>query len=175
MEKQKRTGNPCAKTVKPERAYEVWQSYDGTWTWFVLKKYQSPEKEAQNLYARWYCLVQSPITPKGEYGDVYVSTVKQGTRPIDNPLTQADNQTPEREEPMQFDKDVVARIVAEAINKVLKTLEQSHIVDGVAVLPAGDTCMVDVILLDPTTQGTVAFSFVFPDPEKPAGKETIND
>ena len=80
------TPNPCAKKVTPETAYEVWQSYDGTWTYFVLKKYQSPEKEAQNPYARWYCLVKSPITPNGEYGDVYVSTVKRGTRQIDNPL-----------------------------------------------------------------------------------------
>src|SRR5947207_13698546 len=78
--------NPCAKTVKPEEAYEVWQSFDGSWTWYVLKKYQSPEKEATNLYARWYCMVQSPITPNGEYGDVYVATVKDGTHRIENPL-----------------------------------------------------------------------------------------
>src|SRR2546423_5732953 len=78
--------NPCAKTVTPETAYEVWQSYDGSWTYYVLKKYQSPEKEANNSYARCYCLVKSPITPNGEFGDVYVSTVKRGTRQIDNPL-----------------------------------------------------------------------------------------
>lgn len=78
--------NPCAKQVTPENAYEVRQSYNQTFTYFVLKKYQSPENEAKNPYARWYCMVQSPITPKGEYGDVYVSTVKQGTARIDNPL-----------------------------------------------------------------------------------------
>ena len=78
--------NPCAKRVTPENAYEVWQSYSENWTYFVLKKYQTPEQEAKNPYARWYCMVQSPITPKGEYGDVYVSTVKLGTRQIDNPL-----------------------------------------------------------------------------------------
>src|SRR5436305_13171869 len=78
--------NPCAKTVTPETAYEVWQSFDGRWTYFVLKKYQYPEKEAQNPYARWYCLVKSSIAPKGEYGDVYVSTVKRETRQVDNPL-----------------------------------------------------------------------------------------
>ena len=55
--------NPCAKTVPPETAYEVWQSYDGTWTYFVLKNYQSPEKEAQTPYTRWYWLVKSPIAP----------------------------------------------------------------------------------------------------------------
>ena len=78
--------NPCAKRMTPETAYEVWQSYNGAWTYFVLKKYQSPEMEAKNPYASWYCMVQSPITPKGEYGDVYVSTVKQGTSRVDNPL-----------------------------------------------------------------------------------------
>ena len=78
--------NPCTRRVPPEQAYEVWQSFNGQWTYFVLKKYQSPEKEAQNPYARWFCMVTSPITPKGEYGDVYVTTVKQGTRQIDNPL-----------------------------------------------------------------------------------------
>lgn len=78
--------NLCAKRVTPEQAYEVWQSYNGSWTYFVLKKYQTPEKEAENDYARWYCMVQSPATPKGDYGDVYVSTVKQGTRQVDNPL-----------------------------------------------------------------------------------------
>ena len=88
-----RKGNPCAKTVKPEQPYEVWQSSDGAWTYFVLKKYQSPGKEATNPYARWLCLVKSPLTPRGEYGDVYVSTVKEGTHKIDNPLTHQDNQT----------------------------------------------------------------------------------
>ena len=80
------SNNPCAKRVTPETAYEVWQSYNGTFTYFVLKKYQSPENEAKNPYATWYCCVKSPVVPNGEYGDVYVSTVKRGTRPIDNPL-----------------------------------------------------------------------------------------
>ena len=70
--------NPCAKTVTPEQAYEVWQSFDGSWTYSVLKKYQSLEKEAQNPYARWYCLTKSPVVPNGEYGDAYVATVKDG-------------------------------------------------------------------------------------------------
>ncbi len=78
--------NPCAKRVTPENAYEVWQSYNGTWTYFVLKKYQSPEQEAKNPFARWYCKVVSPVVPNGDYGDVYVFTVKRGTRQIDNPL-----------------------------------------------------------------------------------------
>jgi len=43
--------NPCTKTVKPDQAYEVWRvddhrEYGGEWTWYVLKKYQTPEKLA---------------------------------------------------------------------------------------------------------------------------------
>jgi hypothetical protein len=41
---------------------------------------------SKNPFASWYCCVKSPVVPNGEYGDVYVSTVKRGTRPIDNPL-----------------------------------------------------------------------------------------
>src|SRR5260370_27344273 len=78
--------NPCVKRVTPETAYEVWQSYDGQWTYFVLKKHQSPEKEAQNPYARWLVFVKSPIYPNGWPEDGYVSSIKQGTRQIDNPL-----------------------------------------------------------------------------------------
>ena len=31
-------------------------------------------------------MIQSPAAPNGEYGDVYVAIVKEGTRHIDNPL-----------------------------------------------------------------------------------------
>ena len=78
--------NPCAKRVTPETAYEVWQSYDGRWTYFVLKKYQSPEKEAANPFARWLVFVKSPAYPNGWTEDGYVSSIKRGTRHIDNPL-----------------------------------------------------------------------------------------
>lgn len=78
--------NPCARTVKPEQAYEVYQTLDGAFTYFVLRKYQTPSKEAHNPYARWYCMVVSPACPKGEYGDAYRSKVLDGTRLIANPL-----------------------------------------------------------------------------------------
>ena len=88
------SNNPCSKTVKPEEAYEVWQSVDGSWTWYVLKKYQSPENEAKNQYARWFCMVVTPSVPKGEYGDVYVSEIKEYAHKLDyNPLTHTDEQT----------------------------------------------------------------------------------
>jgi hypothetical protein len=68
--------NPAAKTRPVDNPYEVWQTPDGTWTWKVLKKYQSPENEAKNEYARWFCMVYSPFVPDGEMGDVYVKDIK---------------------------------------------------------------------------------------------------
>ena len=69
--------NLCGKTVTRENAYEVWQLLDGSWTWYVLKKYQTPENETENEYARWFCDVVTPIVPDGEMGDVYVNEIKQ--------------------------------------------------------------------------------------------------
>ena len=83
------TKNLQGKTVTRENAYEVWQTLDGSWTWYVLKKYQSPEKEAENPYARWFCDVTSPfVGERGELGDVYVRdivghAVKIHERPIE--------------------------------------------------------------------------------------------
>ena len=54
--------NECGKCRKIDNPYEVWVSFDGTWEWRVLKKYQSPENEAKNAYARWFCGVKSPFT-----------------------------------------------------------------------------------------------------------------
>ena len=87
--------NPCSKTVKPEQAYEVWQveehpDYGGTWIWYVLKKYQTPDREAQNEYARWLCYVTSPYSPHGDYGDTYITAITEaGAVKLDsNPLVQ---------------------------------------------------------------------------------------
>jgi hypothetical protein len=72
--------NKCGKTVKLKDAYEVWETPGaglGKWTWYVLKKYQTPENEEKNPYARWFCCVVTPIVPNGEYGDVYVRDIKK--------------------------------------------------------------------------------------------------
>ena len=46
------------------------------WEWRVLKAYQSAGKEALNGYARWLCVVTSPMTGGlGDMGDTYVSEV----------------------------------------------------------------------------------------------------
>ena len=73
------TKNPCGKTVSRNQAYEVWQSLDGAWNWFVLKKWQVDDNKP---YARWFCDVVTPICPDGEMGDVYVSEIKANARRI---------------------------------------------------------------------------------------------
>ena len=72
-----RPKNACAKTVKRENAYEVWQA--GDWTWYVLKKWQADDSKP---FARWFCDVVTPICPNGEMGDVYVSDIKRSARRI---------------------------------------------------------------------------------------------
>ena len=74
---------PCAKTRPVENPYEVWKL--GDWTWKVLKKYQKPEREAKNPYARWFCAVSTPYT-YGSYdmGDVYVTEITNHAERIEN-------------------------------------------------------------------------------------------
>lgn len=67
--------NECGKTVSKEKPYEIWRNSQG-WEWRVLKKYQSPDKEATNPFARWFCFVTSPYCPSGEMGDTYIKDIK---------------------------------------------------------------------------------------------------
>jgi len=67
------------KTVKRENAHEIWQLEDGSWTWYVLKKWQKNDNKPN---ARWFCDVVSPFTPDGEMGDVYVSEIKSNARRV---------------------------------------------------------------------------------------------
>ena len=74
--------NPYGKRIPYEKAktdaYAVYGNdpdHPG-WTWYVLKTYQTPEKAAENKYARAYCLVVSPfVGASGELGDVYLSDI----------------------------------------------------------------------------------------------------
>ena len=71
------TKNLCGKSRKVDKPYEIWRSADGTWEWRCLKKYQAPETEADNPYARWFCAVKSPMTyGDWEYGDTYIKDIK---------------------------------------------------------------------------------------------------
>jgi hypothetical protein len=70
--------NECSKTRPVDNPYEIWKSLDGSWEWRVLKKYQSPENEVKNEFARWFCAVRSPFTyGDWEYGDTYIKDIKQ--------------------------------------------------------------------------------------------------
>lgn len=74
---------PCSKSRKANDPCEVWESADGQWKWKVLKKYQKPEQEAKNPYARWFCAVSSPMTyGEDELGDVYVNDIKKYARRV---------------------------------------------------------------------------------------------
>jgi len=79
--KSLRPKNECAKTRKQSDPYEVWESFDGSWTWLVLKKWQIDDDKPA---ARWFCAVKSPFTyGSHELGDVYVHEIKSHARRID--------------------------------------------------------------------------------------------
>ena len=77
--------NPCGKTVSVDEPYEIYVNEPSGFEWRVLKKYQTPKKEAENFekakagavnYTRWFCAVKSPMTyGSWEYGDVYAQDV----------------------------------------------------------------------------------------------------
>jgi hypothetical protein len=70
--------NPFGKTAKIDNPHMIFKSFDGSWEWRVLKTYQTPEKEKENPYARWYCAVKSPMTyGTFDMGDVYVAEIKK--------------------------------------------------------------------------------------------------
>jgi len=72
--------NLCGKTRKMGRPYEVWKGDAGDLgeiTYLVLKKYQSPEAESKNDYARWFVAAKSDATyGTFEMGDNYVREIK---------------------------------------------------------------------------------------------------
>lgn len=64
--------------IKLDKPIEIWENKQAGWTWKVWKKYQKPELEAKNEYARWFCSVSSPMTYGGyDMGDVYVKEIKE--------------------------------------------------------------------------------------------------
>ena len=66
--------NLWSKTRPPSNPYLTIRS--GDWTWSVLKAYQSRSAELKNPYARWLCLVATPMTgPSGDMGDTYISSI----------------------------------------------------------------------------------------------------
>lgn len=70
--------NPASKLRPSNNPYEIWRSDNG-WEWRVLKKWQIDDDKP---YARWYCLVISPMVPEGELGDCYVADIKRYARRV---------------------------------------------------------------------------------------------
>ena len=79
--------NLCGKLRKVNNPYEVYRNTTAGWEWRVLKKWQSPDNETGNPYARWLCAVKSPMT-FGTYdlGDVYVSEVLANGVKVEHPV-----------------------------------------------------------------------------------------
>jgi len=77
--------NLCGKSRKVSNPYEIWigERQFVNWEWRVLKKYQSPDNEAKNPYARWFCAVSSPFTHGSfEYGDTYLKDITPYARMV---------------------------------------------------------------------------------------------
>lgn len=66
--------NNFLKERNPNNPYEIWGNspFLPNWEWHVLKKWQTDDNKP---FARWFCLVKTPIVLNGEIGDVYVSEI----------------------------------------------------------------------------------------------------
>ena len=73
--------NLCGKTRKIEQPYEIWVTdnhplFGGRCEYRVLKKYQTPDKEVENEYARWFVGCASACTyGTFELGDCYIHDI----------------------------------------------------------------------------------------------------
>jgi hypothetical protein len=70
--------NPCGKTRPKSDPYESWE-VPGIGIYHVLKKYKSPESEAKDPFARWFCYCENEY---GELGDMYAADIKRMGRRI---------------------------------------------------------------------------------------------
>lgn len=78
-----------------------------------------------------------------------------------------DKTTPHGKQTKQFTRDEVARITAEAVNVVLKKLSILQVVQGIAVLPAGEgVWLVDVVMRDLSLDGTWNVAITIPPVEE---------
>ena len=68
------------KTRDCNQPYEVYVIRENgviTWEWRVVKKYQSPEAEADNQYARWCVAVKSPMSFSKAGRDSYINDIRE--------------------------------------------------------------------------------------------------
>jgi len=76
--------NLHAKTRSVDEPYLI--ITEGDWEWRVLKRYQSPDAERANPYARWFVAVKSPMTyGSWEMGDSYISEIPTAVAGMDFP------------------------------------------------------------------------------------------
>ncbi len=77
--------NECGKTRPKDNPYEVWRNDRFGYEYLILKKYQAPDKENNNPFARWFCATKSPHTYGSyELGDGYVANIIDGSIRVDN-------------------------------------------------------------------------------------------
>ena len=75
-----RKKNPFGKTAKLDNPYAVYKSPIGSFEFRVLKPYQTPDKERENIYARWFVAAKSDMTfGSWEYGDTYIHEILEFT------------------------------------------------------------------------------------------------
>lgn len=77
--------NECAVTRDVNNPYEIWECNTpwGVVEYRVLKKYQTPIKEAENPFARWFVAGKSDATfDSWEFGDMPVKDIKSTGRRI---------------------------------------------------------------------------------------------
>lgn len=70
--------NPCGKTRPKDNPYESWE-VPGIGIYHVLKKYQSPEKEAANPQARWFVWCENEYN---DMGDMFAAEIQRLGRRI---------------------------------------------------------------------------------------------
>jgi phosphomevalonate kinase len=67
----------------------------------------------------------------------------------------------------QFTRDDVARIAASMLSSVLEKVSQQHIMQCIAVLPAGEgVYLIDVVMKDLTAESTWGVSIIIPPTEE---------
>ena len=67
---------PFGKSRKVEDPYAIYRHENSDFEWRVLKTYQHPDKEADNVYARWFVAAKSPYTHGSwEMGDDYAREI----------------------------------------------------------------------------------------------------
>jgi hypothetical protein len=78
-----------------------------------------------------------------------------------------DHTTSYGEQSLQFSRDDVARIMVTVLSYVLEALNVQHVVEGIAVLPAGDsTYLVDIVLRDLLSKEVRGVSITIPPKEE---------